>query len=103
MLLGEGEQLLGGLNLPELEYECAERVTGAGDACDSAEARDVIHRLHRLVIRTDALTSWCVSCVFVDLFWLHSKAQRLSTKSHETTRIKIRKIRRPPDRYYSRF
>jgi len=50
--------LLGGLSLPELGYECAERVAGAGDACDSAEARDLIHRLHRLGIRTDALTSW---------------------------------------------
>lgn len=28
VLLGEGEHLLGGLNLPELGYECAERIEG---------------------------------------------------------------------------
>jgi dihydrofolate reductase len=29
VLLGSGEHLLGGLNLPELGYECAERIEGA--------------------------------------------------------------------------
>ena len=29
VLLGSGEHLLGGLNLPELGYECAERLEGA--------------------------------------------------------------------------
>jgi dihydrofolate reductase len=28
VLLGEGEHLLGGLNLPSLGYECAERIEG---------------------------------------------------------------------------
>ncbi len=29
VLLGDGEHLLGGLNLPVLGYECAERIEGA--------------------------------------------------------------------------
>ena len=29
VLLGAGEHLLGGLNLPELGYECVERIEGA--------------------------------------------------------------------------